>query len=234
MNHPLLRLVLLVGAVTAGGLVAWSVLGDDLEVVRSSVRAAGAWGAVVFVVLHVVLSLVPVPRSLLAVVAGALFGVAGGIALSYVGSVLSAATTFALGRRLGREAVTRLAGARAARVDRLLREQGFLAVVLARLTPVAPFVVTSYGAGMSAVRTRDYALGSLAGLVPGSVAWATVGASADADARTLQVAGSVTVLLLVTALVVARRLRARREGRGTPEGVSAQAPRRPYGPSSRR
>lgn len=216
MSRPVRRLVLLVAAVAAGGVLAWSLTGDDLAVVRDAVRAAGPWGALVFVLLHVVLSLVPVPRSLLAVAAGALFGIASGIGLSFLGSLLAAALTFAIGRRVGREAVERLAGPRAARVDRLLRDQGLVAVVVARLTPVAPFVVTNYGAGMSAVRTRDYALGTVVGLVPGSVAWATVGASAGTDARTLLVAVSVVVVLLVVALLLGRRL-ARRRHPAAPE-----------------
>lgn len=216
MSRPVLRLALLVGAVVVGGVLAWSLAGDDLEVVRAAVRAAGAWGWLVFVVLHVVLSLVPVPRSLLALAAGALFGAGAGIALSFVGSLLAAALAFAIARRMGREAVERLAGPRVARVDRLLRDQGLVAVVVARLTPVAPFVLTNYGAGMSAVRTRDYALGSLAGLLPGSVAWATVGASAGTDARTLLVSASVVVVLLVVALLLGRRLAGRRH-RTAPE-----------------
>lgn len=224
MTRPVLRLVLLVGAVAAGGVVAWALLGDDLSVVRRAVDDAGPWGAVVFVALHVVLSLVPVPRSLLAVIAGALFGVAAGIALSVLASVLSAAVTFAIGRRVGREAVARLTGPRVERVERLLHERGLVAVLAARLTPVAPFVVTNYGSGMSSVRTRDYALGTVVGVVPGSVAWATVGGAAGREPGALLWGVTVVVVLLVVAALVGRR------------GVSA--PRRPRptrsGPSSPR
>ncbi len=206
------RLAALLVVIAVGGVVAWLVLGEDLEVVRSAVRDAGAWGGLVFVVLHVAVSLAPVPRSLLGAIAGALFGLAGGIALSVVGSVLAAALTFAIARRLGREAVAQLTGPRIDRVERLLRDQGLVAVVLARLTPVAPFVLTNYGAGVSAVRTRDYALGTLVGVVPGSVAWATVGASAGQDSTILLAVASAGVALFVIALVVGRRLSARAAG----------------------
>ena len=101
-------------------------------------RAPGRGAGLVFVVAHVVICLVPVPRTLLSLLAGALFGVAAGIALSLVASSAAAALTFAIARSVGREAVASLAGPRVARVERLLREQGLVAVVVARLTPVAP------------------------------------------------------------------------------------------------
>jgi uncharacterized membrane protein YdjX (TVP38/TMEM64 family) len=210
MTPARLRLAGLLLAIAVGGVMAWLLLGEDLAVVRSAVRDAGAWGGLVFVVLHVVVCLGPVPRSLLGAIAGALFGVGGGIALSLVGSVLAAALTFAIARRLGREAVAQLTGPRIDRVERLLRDQGLVAVVVARLTPVAPFVLTNYGAGLSAVRTRDYALGTLVGVVPGSVAWATVGASAGRDSTTLLAVASAATLLLVVAVLTGRRLGARR------------------------
>ena len=55
-----------------------------------AVRDAGVWAGLVFVVLHVVVCLVPVPRSLFALTAGALFGAQAGIALSLTGSGLAA------------------------------------------------------------------------------------------------------------------------------------------------
>ena len=61
----------------AGGLV-WLLLGGEVDAVQRAVAATGAWGPVVYVVLHVLLTLVPVSKNLLSGVAGALFGLAGG------------------------------------------------------------------------------------------------------------------------------------------------------------
>ena len=60
----------------AGGLV-WLLLGGEVDAVQRAVAATGAWGPVVYVVLHVLLTLVPVSKNLLSGVAGALFGLAG-------------------------------------------------------------------------------------------------------------------------------------------------------------
>ena len=73
----------------AGGLL-WLLLGGELDTVQSAIASTGAWGPVVYVALHVLLTLVPVSKNLLSGVAGALFGLAGGIAISWVASMLSA------------------------------------------------------------------------------------------------------------------------------------------------
>jgi len=152
----------------------------------------------------VVLTLVPVSKNLLALVAGALFGLASGIVLSWVASMVSAVVTFALARHLGREAVAEMTGPRLARVDTMLREQGLWAVVVARLTPVLPFTVLNYGAGVSSTAWRPYLVGSAVGMIPGTVGYAALGASAGEGATTFVAAGVFGALLFVASVLVAR------------------------------
>ena len=203
-----LRLLALgVAVLLVGGLV-WLILGGDVDAVQEAVASTGAWGPLVYVVLHVVLTLVPVSKHLLAGVAGALFGLGGGIALSWVGSMVAAVVGFAIARRLGREAVASLTGPRIAKAEDILRDQGLVAVLVARLTPI-PFTIVNYGAGVSAVSWRDFVVGTAVGVVPGTVAYVAVGASAGRDARTFVLAGAVGAVILVGSLLVGRRMRRR-------------------------
>lgn len=203
----LVRLLALALALLLGGLLAVVVLGGDLDAVRRAVAASGAWGPVVYVVLHVLVTLVPVPKNLLAGIAGALFGVTAGVALSWSAAMLASLVTFQLARHLGRDAVEELTGHRLEVVRRALREQGVLSVVIARLTPVVPFTVINYGAGVSPVSRRDFVVGTAVGIIPGTVAYVAVGASAGRDAPTLVLAVGAGVLLLGATAVLARRLR---------------------------
>lgn len=206
-------LVAVVVLLLGGGLLV-VLLGGDLEAVTRAVEASGAWGPLVYVVLHVVLTAIPVPKNLLATIAGALFGMTSGILLSWVGSVLAAVVWFAVARRLGRDAVARITGPRIDRVQAVLADQGLLAEVVARLTPVVPFTLVNYASGVSAMRSRDYVLGTMVGIVPGTVAYAAVGASAGRDVTTILVAGGSGALLLVGSVLLARRLR-RRSGQAS-------------------
>jgi uncharacterized membrane protein YdjX (TVP38/TMEM64 family) len=202
----LVRLLAMAIALLLGGVLAVVVLGGDLAAVRRAVAASGAWGPVVYVVLHVLVTLVPVPKNLLAGIAGVLFGLTAGIALSWTASMVSALVGFYLARRLGRDAVEELTGPRVETVRRILHEHGRLSVVIARLTPVVPFTVVNYAAGISPVTRRDYLLGTAVGVLPGTVAYVAVGASAGRDARTVAVALGAGVLLLLATGVAARRL----------------------------
>ncbi|MGL5866237.1 MAG: TVP38/TMEM64 family protein [Dermatophilaceae bacterium] len=208
-DHALARtraVVLLVVLLLGGGLTV-VLLGGDLDVVAAAVSASGGWGPLVYLVLHIVLTLIPVPRSLLATIAGALFGMTWGVALSWAGSVAAAVVGFVVARRLGRRAVERLVGARLGHLDDLARRHGVLAEVVARLTPVIPFTAVNYGSGLSAMRPRDYVVGTAVGVVPGSVAYVAVGATAGRDFTTVVLAGGAGVALLAGAALLARRLR---------------------------
>ena len=200
------RLLGLALAVLIAGALVWLLLGGEVDAVQRAVAATGAWGPVVYVLLHVLLTLVPVSKNLLSGVAGALFGFAGGIAISWVASMLSAVVGFAIARRLGRETVAEMTGPRLARAEDVMRHQGVAAVVVARLTPVLPFTIVNYGAGVSAVSLRDFLVGTAVGIVPGTVGYAAIGASAGRSAAIFAASLVVGTLLFVGALVVGRRM----------------------------
>lgn len=206
-----LRLLGLVLSVAIASALAWVVIGGDLDTVQSTVESTGAWGPVVYVALHVLLTLVPVSKNLLAGVAGALFGLVGGIALSWVASMISAVVTFAIARRLGRTAVASMTGPRIDRVEEIMRQQGLLAVIVARVTPVIPFTIVNYGAGITAVTSRDFVLGTAIGILPGTVGYAALGASAGRDATTFVLAGVMAVALFVGSLFLGWRATRRQQ-----------------------
>ena len=167
-------LVLLV----AGGVLAAALLGlPDVQATRAWLYAGGPLPWLAVTVAVAVALLTPVSRTALSLLLGAVAGFPAGLALAVAGGLLGGLAGFAISRRLGRETVLRLAGRRLARVDRLLGERGFLAVLGARLMPVAPFAVVSYVAGLSGVRPRPYLMGTAVGLLPWSVLYVAIGAS---------------------------------------------------------
>lgn len=165
-------LLLLLGVVLVERLRGW----PDVQLLQDRVEAAGPVGALVFVGGYMVLCLLPAPKALLTALGGVLYGLWLGALLSWAAAVIGACVAFGLGRLLGREAVDRLSRGRLEDADRLLTEHGLGAVVAVRLVPVIPFTAINYAAGLTGVRTRDYVLGSALGMVPGSLAYAALGA----------------------------------------------------------
>ncbi len=178
---------------------------DDVRLLRERVDTAGPWGAVVFVAGYAALSLLPAPKALLTALGGVLFGLWLGALLSWIAALTGAAAGFGLGRALGRDAVDRLTRGRVERADRLLAQHGFGAVLAARLTPVLPFTVLNYAAGLTGVRWRHYVLGSALGMVPGSLAYSALGAWGT-DPWGIFAGVAALVALVALGAVLGRRL----------------------------
>lgn len=195
--------------VLLGAISLALILGTtDIAALRSRVDAAGVWGPAVFFAVYVGLSLIPCPKALLTAAGGALFGLWAGAGLSLAAALIGAVISFGLGRLLGREAVDRLIRGRLARVDELLSNRGLTAVLLVRLVPLVPYIAINYASGLSGVKFRHYALGSALGMVPGSLAYAALGAYGT-NPWGLAAAGSALIILAVGGSWWARRLRAR-------------------------
>ena len=216
-SRAIVRLALL-GALLVGLLTAVLLVGiPRAEDIRADVAALGPVAPAAFVLLYAGLTVLPLPRNVLSVAAGLLFGLVPGVLLAVPGAVLGAVAGFGLGRALGREAVERFGGTRVARVDALLTRRGVAAVVVARLLPVVPFTGVNYAAGLTAVRFRDFVVGTAIGVVPGTVAYAALGAYGTSPTSWPFLAAAA--VLLVPALGSAwPAVRRRRVGLGTAPG----------------
>ncbi|RQS59100.1 hypothetical protein DID96_35610 [Burkholderia sp. Bp8963] len=161
--------VLLIAGLTA----AWrfSPLREHVSVASLThigMRIAGLPAAPAILLLgYVVAAMLCVPIMLLIIVTGLVFGVWPGFAYAATGTLAAAATTYGAGRWLGRDAVRRLAGARANRLSERIGRRGVVAMALVRLLPIAPFTAVNLVAGASHIGLRDYLIGTALGMLPG-------------------------------------------------------------------
>ena len=130
-----------------------------------------------FVAAYVVAAVLVIPGSILTLAAGFLFGLPIGVVLVSIGSVLGASAAFLVGRFFARDWVAhRIAGLpRFKALDSATRHEGFLIVLLARLSPLFPFNLLNYGLGLTGVKFRDYVLASWAGMLPVTVVYVYIG-----------------------------------------------------------
>ena len=183
--------------------------GPEVAAIRGHVEDAGAWGPLVFYLFYVGVSLLPAPKNLLTIAGGLLFGLVPGAALALAGATTGAMLAFAGSRLLGRSAVEQIRTPRLARIERLLRDHGFLTVLVLRLLPVVPYTAVNYAAGVSAVRAASFFLASAVGMIPGSLAYSAFGAYGATDPWRTALAASGLLLLLVLGGWLGRRLQAR-------------------------
>lgn len=192
------RLVLFV-AVVGSLAVATTLWGrPDPDQLQRATTRLGAWAPVVSTGVFVVITLGPVPKSVLATTAGFIFGLKLGIAIALVGGLLSAGLAFGLGRFLARGLAQRIAGRLLARTDTAALRHGLAAVIVARLSPIVPFALFNYAAGVTALGARPFFIGTAVGIVPGSVAYVALGTYG----RTPEVWSTPTALLALGFVLV--------------------------------
>lgn len=203
---PWRRALVLVLLLAGGAALVATVGVPPVEEIRSWARQAGWAGPVLFAALYAGLSLTPAPVVVLSIGAGVLFGLPVAAGSVLVGALGGAAIGFGLARVLGRATVRQLGGDRLARLDEMLRRRGVLAVIVVRLVPLLPFTTLNYACGLTAVRARDYLLGTALGIVPGTLAYVTIGAfeATPGSAPVLLALGGLAVLA-VAGVVTARR-----------------------------
>ncbi|MBG6218931.1 putative membrane protein YdjX (TVP38/TMEM64 family) [Arthrobacter sp. CAN_A6] len=193
----------------AATVVVLTVPIPDVEELRALVEQAGWWGPVGFVAGYAALTLAPVPKNVLSIAAGVLFGFGPGLVIVYCAALLGASVAFWLGRALGRDAVEKFTGTRVEKVDAVLSKRGFPAVVGVRLVPVLPFTAINYSAGLTALGWWPYFLGTMLGILPGTVSFLALGAFGLEFGWPAQVATAALGVLTLAGLIVAMRSRRR-------------------------
>lgn len=144
-------------------------------------QLGGAAAAVVFAVAYGLCTVAFVPRPLLNLAAGALFGSQLGLGTALAGTVLGAGISFGLGRMLGQDALRPLLRGRLLKAaDGQLSRHGFRSMMAARLFPGVPFWAANYCAAVSRMGWPAFLLATGLGSVPNTAAYAVAGARASA------------------------------------------------------
>ncbi len=144
--------------------------------VRRTVESAGAWAPVLFVLLQAVVTITPLPRTVFTVAAGVLFGSVAGLLLTVLATTLAAVAALLLVRMVGTAFVERHAHRPGVVwVRSRLDHSGLLAVVSLRMIPAVPFALMNYAAGLAGVRLLPFVVGTVLGVLPGTVAVVVLG-----------------------------------------------------------
>lgn len=170
-----------------------------------------------------------VPITLLGTTTLAVFGAWPGVPVAWVGAVLGATISHAVGLRLGTRVMRWLPGGVESNVRRLLRERAFWTVVFMRLLPVGNFGALNLLAGAFKIPRRSFVLGNIVGMAPGLLGLGVFVDRARAALRhpsALNVAVALAVAVLTTVLTVIlkrRLLGARRRARLPAAAVAGAA-----------
>lgn len=200
----MLRLaLLLLGVVALAAAWRWGSLGDWLTMQQAEQTASwieqSSFSPLLVILAYVIGGLLMVPITLMIIATVSVFGPWYGAGYTLLGAELSAIVSFMLGHLLGNNALRRIAGSRVNRISKAIARRGVLTIITLRIVPVAPFSVINIIAGATAIRLRDFALGSFLGMIPGVVSIAIL---ADRLLASLRDPSPQSILILAAAIVL--------------------------------
>jgi uncharacterized membrane protein YdjX (TVP38/TMEM64 family) len=198
------KAAVLVLLLVALGVIVWHEAPPELfdpGWIEEFLKRAGWLAPLVYMFLRVIAILVTVvPNAPFDIAGGLLFGPFWGTIYALLGSEAGAIACFLIARQLGREAITRLLHRDIAFSNQIARRQLAYLVLFARLEPVFSFALVSYGAGLTGMSLRSFALCTLLGMTPGTVILNYYGKSFFTGGILLQI--SLGLALVVVLLVI--------------------------------
>jgi len=161
--------------------------------------AHGPWALPVAVGAFAALAFIGVPQFVLIAAAVVAFGPWTGFAYSWIGTLVSSLIGFWMGRAFGGRLLKDLAGDGVAKFMKLIGKNGFLASLIVRLVPSAPFIVVNMAAGVTPMKIRDFAAGTAVGIIPKIALTAFAG---NSIVQALKGGGQRHIVMLVLAVAV--------------------------------
>jgi uncharacterized membrane protein YdjX (TVP38/TMEM64 family) len=143
---------------------------------------------------------------ILAGAAGLLFGTVAGTPLALAGLTAAALTQMFLARTLAAGHHGNLLPTRTRAIEDFLANNGAIAVMESRILPLLPYGVVNYSAGLTRLRYRDMALGTVVGAAPKVFAYVALGGSLNNLSSPEAIAAVTLIIVLgLVGLLVARR-----------------------------
>ncbi|MFG3498975.1 TVP38/TMEM64 family protein [Streptomyces sp. NPDC047928] len=217
---PWSRLALLVTVLAAAAATVVVYQPQRLLAAGWPPQMAGAGAVLLFGLAYGLCTAAFVPRPVLNLAAGALFGSQAGLAAALGGTVLGAGIAFTLGRVLGQDALRPLVRGRWLRAaDGQLSRHGFRSVLAIRLFPGVPFAAANYCAAVSRMGYTPFLLATGIGSIPNTAAYVIAGSEAASPTSPafLFATGFIVLSGLAAAVVAWRKRHGLRGGPGEPE-----------------
>ncbi len=159
----------------------------------------GHWGLLATILVFTLTAYVGAPQIVLIGACVVAFGPELGFWNAWIATIVSGAVTYFTGRLAGAETQKRFGGATGGRFTRFMGKNGFLASLIVRFVPTAPFIVVNMAFGAARVSFWAFILGLTLGVLPKTVIVAFAGDSI-LDALQGEFLAAVVMAVLAIAL----------------------------------
>jgi uncharacterized membrane protein YdjX (TVP38/TMEM64 family) len=158
--------------------VTATALAEHRQWLLDEVASLGLWAPLVFILIYALLVAASIPgAAFLTIAAGFVFGTGLGALYSLVGATLGATAIFLLARTAIGEGLRLRAGPFLHKLAAGFQRNALSYLLFLRLVPVFPFFIVNLVPAFLGVRLGTFIIGTLIGIIPGSLVYSGVGAS---------------------------------------------------------
>lgn len=170
-----------IGLAAIFGLGALDYLSlDQLRQHRSElmafVTAMPVTAVILFIAVYAAATALSIPGSILTLAGGFLFGAWLGAAAVLVGATAGATALFLAARGLFASVLRASAGPWLARMEAGVKDDTLTYLMVLRLMPAVPFAVVTLVPALLGVPLRSFVVATFFGIIPGTIAFASIGA----------------------------------------------------------
>lgn len=181
---PLILIVGLMAGAYLTGLhryLSLQTIGENYGQMQAFIGDNFAASLVLYALIYIAVIALSLPGGLIMTLTGGLlFGAVLGAAVTVMAATIGATVIFLVARSSFGEALAAKAGPWLEKLRGGFQQNAMSYMLFLRLVPAFPFVVVNLAPAFLGVSTRTYVIGTLFGIVPGTVAYSLVGASLGA------------------------------------------------------
>lgn len=169
--------------------------------IQSYIQSFGGFAPLVYIIIFALVPLTLFPDSIIAIAGGLVFGLGKGYLYTTIGALIGGSLSFYISRLLGRNFVKKLTKDKLDNIEKMINEKGFTIIFLLRLIPLFPFDVISYGAGLTTIKYKDFAVSTVLGTIPGVLVFTNIGAkSVDIGSNSFYASLAALILLFCVSI----------------------------------
>lgn len=177
-----LPLVLLAAVMALGYALGWhkylsfKTIGLNYEVLKSFIADNFIAAIALYMLIYVAVVALSAPGGLVMTLAGGLlFGWQLGAPATIIAATIGATILFLIAKTSFGESLAAKAGPWLAKLQDGFKENALSYLLFLRLVPVFPFVIVNLAPALLGVPLRTYVIGTLIGIIPGTIAFSVAG-----------------------------------------------------------
>lgn len=176
---------------------------------REMAQSYGKASIIIYFLLYISITQLPIPRTVFTLTAGILFGPLVGFLLVISATTLSALISFSIVRQLlGEWMKPRLKHPAVAGINERLYKRGWLAILSLRMIAAVPFSILNYAAALSSIPLLPFVIATALGSAPGSLATVFLGDSMTGQINLPMLSVSLILFILGTSgLILDKKMR---------------------------